>query len=996
MIRYLIKRPVAVFSIVVAVLILGWVAMQKLPVSLLPDIEIPRISIRVNYNGHSAGEIENNIVKPLRNALAQTAHLKDMETLTQDGSAVLQLFFDFGTATSYAFLEVNEKIDATLDQLPKDLPFPKVIKATAGDVPVYNLLLTRQNTKQAFLELSDFAREVIKKRIEQLPDVAIADMSGDDQPQIILQIKPEAMANYQIKPKFIKHIIKQHNYMPGSLMIQNGVYQYHLKFEKHLNTVEDLQNLPVYIHGKLFKLKELADISKQASPPKGNVIYQGQNAISFLIVKQADAKISRLKNQVYQLTNELQKEFPQLQFHIEQDQSKLIAVSLNNLKSSLILGTFLAVLLMFFFLKDWVSPVIIAVSMPLSLIITFLFLHLFHISLNIISLSGLVLGVGMMIDNAIIVIDSIQQKLRQHPDLETAISQGTNEVIAPLISSMLTTVSVFLPLIYLSGITGALFYDQAVSVSAGLTASLLVSFFIIPVLYRVLYRFSGKKTILSKWQNIEKHYERTHRYFIKRKLITLGIAVAGIILMFLFFKILPKSKLPEFNSVETTVQIDWGQNIRLKENQRRIDSLLSKINGIDTYIAWNGQQNYLLQNEADRSPEQSKIYIKTRNTKQLKQVKHKLKKAMKAFDNAKISFLPTENLFEYIFADNQPQLGVKLYANTHNHLPALSQLDFVQDSLGLPVSQINLMNSLQIQINPESLALYQVDYNQLINTLQSAVQSHYIDHLKSAQKYVPVVMSYPKKDLTEIIKQTTIINRNNQEIPLRVLLQVQPLKAYKYIHGDLSSEFLFFRFDKTNHPVSLMQKISEKVKKFPAYSVRFSGRYFEQISRNKELLAVILIALLLLYFIMLAQFENFWQPFIILLEIPIDIGFGLLFIYLFGHSINIMVIIGIVIMSGVVVNDSILKIYTINMLRKTGLSVDKAIEKAGIMRFKAILMTSLTTILALLPFLFMNGLGAELQKPLALTVIGSMLFGTFISLYFVPLAYKAGTKIFKF
>jgi len=489
MIRYLIKRPVAVFSIVVAVLILGWVAMQKLPVSLLPDIEIPRISIRVNYNGHSAGEIENNIVKPLRNALAQTAHLKDIETLTQDGSAVLQLFFDFGTATSYAFLEVNEKIDATLDQLPKDLPFPKVIKATAGDVPVYNLLLTSQNTKQSFLELSDFAREVIKKRIEQLPDVAIADMSGDDQPQIILQIKPEAMANYQIKPEFIKHFIKQHNYMPGSLMIQNGVYQYHLKFEKHLNTVEDLQNLPVNIHGKLFKLKELADISKQASPPKGNVIYQGKKAISFLIVKQADAKISRLKNQVYQLTNELQKEFPQLQFHIEQDQSKLIAVSLNNLKSSLILGTFLAVLLMFFFLKDWVSPVIIAVSMPLSLIITFLFLHLFHISLNIISLSGLVLGVGMMIDNAIIVIDSIQQKLRQRPDLETAIAQGTNEVIAPLISSMLTTVSVFLPLIYLSGITGALFYDQAVSVSAGLTASLLVSFFIIPVFLEGLVDF---------------------------------------------------------------------------------------------------------------------------------------------------------------------------------------------------------------------------------------------------------------------------------------------------------------------------------------------------------------------------------------------------------------------------------------------------------------------------------------------------------------------------
>ncbi len=996
MIRYLIKRPVAVFSIVVAVLILGWVAMKQLPVSLLPDIEIPRISIRVNYSGHSAEEIENNIVKPLRNALTQTAHLKDMKTLTQDGSAVLQLFFDFGTPTSYAFLDVNEKIDATLDQLPKDLPFPKVIKATAGDVPVYNLLLTNQNPRQSFLALSDFAREVIKKRIEQLPDVALADMSGDDRSQIILQIKPEAIANYQVTPQFIKRFIKQHNYMPGSLTVQNGIYQYHLKFEKNLNTVDDLKNLPVNIRGKLFKLKDLADITKQASPPKGNVSYKGQKAISFLIIKQADAKISRLKKQVYRLINDMQKEFPQLQFHVEQDQSKLIAVSLNNLKSSLIIGTVLAALLMFIFFKDWVSPVVIAVSMPLSLIIAFLFLHLFHLSLNIISLSGLVLGVGMMIDNAIIVIDSIQQKLRKHTDLDTAVVQGTNEVIAPLISSMLTTVSVFLPLIYLSGITGALFYDQAVSVSAGLMASLLVSFFVIPVLYKMLYRFSGQKTFFYKGQNIEKYYQKTHDFFIKRKLITLIIALTGIAFMFLFFKILPKSKLPAFNSVETTAQIDWGENIQLKENQRRIDSLLLTMNEIDTYIAWNGQQNYLLQNEAERSPEQSKIYIKTHNIQELKEVKQKIKKTIKSFDKAKINFLPANNLFEYIFADNQPQLGVKLYANTHNHIPALSQLEFVRDSLGLPTSQIKLMNSLQIHINPESLALFQVDYNNLINTLQSAVQSHYIDHLKSAQKYIPVVMSYPKKDLTDIINQTTIINRDNQEIPLRILLHIQPAKTYKFIHGDLSSHFLFFKFDKTGNPISLMQKISQRVKNFPAYSVRFSGRYFLQIRRNKEMLSVIFIALMLLYFIMLAQFENFWQPFIILLEIPIDIGFGLLFIYLFGHSINIMVIIGIVVMSGVVVNDSILKIYTINMLRKKGLAVDNAIEQAGTMRFKAILMTSLTTILALLPFLFMDGLGAELQKPLALMVIGSMLFGTFVSLYFVPLAYKAGAKIFNF
>ena len=994
MIAYLIKRPIAVLSISFALLILGWISLQQLPVSLMSDIEIPRISVVINYPGHSAGEIENNIVKPLRAVFARTPHLKNMDTRTQDGNAIIKLNFEFGTRTGYAFLQVNEKIDASINQLPKDLPLPKVIKATASDIPVYNLILhskQKPNTS-AFLQMSDFAREVIKKRIEQLPDVAIADMSGDLKPEINIEIKPGVLQTYGIKPDLITQIIKKHNYVPGNLLVQNGIYQYHLKFDKSLNNIDDLKNLPVNIHGKLFKLKDLAKISVQPRQSLGNIIYNGQPAISFLIVKQADAKISRLKKQVLQLTDALINDYPQLDFHIEQDQSRLIEISLQNLKSSLIIGTVLAILILFFFQKDTLSPLIIAVSIPISLILTFLFLHLWHISLNIISLSGLILGVGMMIDNAIIVIDNILQKLKSGQDLDKAVDKGTTEIIAPLLSSMLTTVSVFLPLIYLSGITGALFYDQAISVAMGLFSSFLVSIIVIPVLFRLLYHLKKNKTQTTT-STIENYYDKTHSYFIKRKIITLGIAGLGIFLMFFLFNNLHKQKLPFFKETETLVDVNWNENISLQENEKRLTHLLNQIKGISTYIIWTGQPDYLIQNNQNKSLEQSRIYIKTKNSQTLQKVKKQLSELFKKQAPAQINFLPPPNVFQYIFENNQPQLVVKLVRSGFDKLPPVQQLPDIQNSLGLPIAQIPLQKAMAIEISAEKLALYDVNYRQLVNALQAAFQTHYIDHLKTQKKYIPIVMSYPKPNIKNIIQSLYISNNSGQQIPVKALVKLNQVAYYKFINGDANSEFLSFALNGLNNPAQKIQSLQTEIRKIPEYGLRFSGSYFEKQQLGKELWQVILIALLLLYFIMVAQFESFWQPFIILLEIPIDIGFGLLFLWLFGSSINIMAIIGIVVMSGVVINDSILKIYTINSLRKQGLPIDMAVKQGGRLRFKAILMTSLTTILALVPFLFINGLGAELQRPLALTVIGSMLFGTFISLYFLPLIYKLSAQL---
>ena len=336
---------------------------------------------------------------------------------------------------------------------------------------------------------------------------------------------------------------------------------------------------------------------------------------------------------------------------------------------------------------------------------------------------------------------------------------------------------------------------------------------------------------------------------------------------------------------------------------------------------------------------------------------------------------------------------MKLSQTGYQKLPPVEKLPLIKEKLNLPVDKIPLQELTVLEISSEKSALFQVDFEKLIHTLQAAFQTHYIDHLKTRNQYIPIVISYPKPGMEKILESLEIINNNGQPIPVKALVKPKHTVEYKFITGDANGEFLSIPLNGLKNPEKKINELQSKIRSMPEFILRFSGYHFEKKELGKELLKVVLVALLLLYLIMLAQFESFWQPFIILLEIPVNIGFGLLFLWLFGSSINIMAVIGIVVMSGVVINDSILKIYTINTLRKQGLSVDEAVRSGGRMRFKAILTTSLTTILALVPFLFMSGLGAELQRPLALTVIGSMLFGTFISLYFLPLMYKLSVQL---
>ncbi|CAL2089330.1 efflux RND transporter permease subunit [Tenacibaculum sp. 190524A05c] len=1000
MVKFLINRPIAVFMTTLAFLLLGVVASNRIATSLMPDIAIPEITVQVSYPNNTARELETNVIRALRNQLLQVSNLKDISSETRDGFATLKLQFEYGTNTNLAFVETNEKVDASLNSLPRNLDRPKVIKASVTDIPIVNLAVTLKEevTSENFLELSDFTETVLKKRVEQLPDIALADISGITKPEIVVIPDGQKLQNLKISSNELINVIKQNNFEFGNLLVQNGIYQYNFKFNNPLKTKKDVENIDIKIEEKLFKLKDLAQVKLQPVKDRGLVYVNGKRSIVLAIIKQADARVYELKEALEKVTESFKTDYPNLEFTTNQDQTKLLKLSIDNLKSSLWIGSFLAIIIMFFFLKDLKSPLIIAISIPVSLVISILFMYLFGLSINIISLSGLILGVGMMIDNAIIVIDNITQKLEEGNDLLNACVKGTNEIITPLISSVLTTCSVFLPLLFLSGITGALFYDQALAVGIGLFSSLLVSVFLIPVIYRQLknkeFSIEKKLQLSVKTQNVEEWYEKGYYFFFKNKGIVYGIAILFTGLALLFFNVMPYSQLPKINQNEAILTIDWNESITVQENQKRIQAILKDKLAIETTFSQVGEQQFLLQQENAKSFSEGVVYIKVKTVEDLKQLKESIRQSMQSnFTSATYTFEDPKNIFQYLFGSQKNGLIAQISSKSSLEVPAENKLPIIKSYLQeFTTDEIPLKQTVFIEILHEQVLLYNVSYDDLLNELKSTFNQNFIDNLKTSQKFIPIMLNYDNKEFETMISDLFVRNKNKELIAVRNLIKTFPSEQYKTITSNRSGEYLAFNVISNGPTNEDIYKIQNKIRANQDFNVRFSGSYFDIKALGNELLVVVLVALLLLYLIMAAQFESLWQPLIILLEIPIDIGGALLLLWLFGGTINVMAAIGIVVMSGVIINDSILKLHTINLLRKEGKIISEAIKLGGKLRLKPILMTSFTTILALLPFLFIGGLGAKLQKPLALTVIGGMLIGTFISLYFIPLMYTLLSK----
>ena len=1014
MVRFLIKRPVAVLMAFTACFIVGLVTYFSLPVSLLPDIDIPQITVQVTGENSSARELENTMVAPVRRQLMQVSGLSGMRSETRDGSGIIRLSFDFGTDTDLAFIEVNEKIDAAMNSLPRDAVRPKAIKASATDIPVFYLNMTlkdavpyQETDGDAFLEMCTLAENVVKRRIEQLPQVAMADMTGV--PQKMLRIVPDMgkMESLGMGLADLESILSSNNVEPGSMLVRDGYYEYNIRIASILRTPEDVEDICFNRNGLVMRLGDICDVQTVTRNETGRSLAGGKRAVTLAIIKQGEENMDNLRKELKETTDYFTRIYPDIEFGISRNQTELLDYTISNLQQNFTLGFLFIFIVAVFFIGDVRSPLVIGITMITSVVITFFFFYICRISLNVISLSGLILAVGMMIDNAIIVTENVSQYREKGCSLKRAAVAGTSEMITPMLSSSLTTIAVFVPLVFMSGIAGAIFMDEAFSITSGLMVSYFTGIMLLPVLYVLFYRMGIRKhnwftasfrnLLRNEW--LTRFYDAGIGWVFAHKTVTMAFAIVSLPLCVLMFMVIEKERMPEIDQNETVVGIEWNENIHVDENNRRVNAILAMTDSlVEEHTAYVGMQDYLLGTENELSSGEAELYFRTAEPSGIPVLTEMLgSRIRREYPAATVTFSPPVTIFEKLFVTGEPDLVAQLRASDRTSTPEASDVREIEadiaEETGYMPDGTPFRSQLNLEVDRNRLLIYNVNYDEVVRVLRTALKDNRVSTLRSYQQYLPIGIAGREMSVNRILAETLVetnadaVTGERNHIPLRELVRIVPDEDLKEITAGRNGEYIPVNFYNVGNVPQVMDGVRRAVDSDSRWDVSFGGSFFSNKKMMGELTVILLISVLLMYFILCAQFESFLQPLIVLAEIPMDIAFGLVLLWATGHTMNLMSAIGIIVSCGIVVNDSILKLDSINELRKEGMPLLDAIHTAGHRRLRAIIMTTLTTVFAMVPLLFTSDLGSEMQRPLSVAMIGTMTVGLVISLFVIPLIY---------
>ena len=1023
--KMLLHRPIAVTMCIIALTVIGILSLRHIPVSLMPDIDIPQITVQVSMPGYSAQEVERNVVSPLRGRLMQVAGITDIRSESRMDAGSVRMTFEPGSNVNLLFIEVNEKVDRAMNQMPKEMERPKVMKASAMDIPAFFLDLTPADSSakasgaggtSKFAQLSKFARNVVVKRIEQLPQTAMVDVSGTVGTEIDCIPDNEKLQAMGMSVSDIESAIKRNNITLEALSIVDGIYRYNIHFDSQLLTRKDIEDIYINHQGRLFQLKDVCSIEEHTATRNGLVRHDGKECVTMAIIKQNDARMEELKQSMDELLDDMRKEYPDINFQLTRDQTRLLQFTIENLKGNLYMGALMACLVLMLFMKKWRLSLLVVLSIPLSLIITILCFYLLGISMNVISLSGLILGVGMMVDNAIIVVDNITQKSEKVKNLkgeklEGVVVRSTREVFTPMLSSVLTTCSVFLPLIFLSGTAGALFYDQAMGITTALFASLLVATVVIPVYYMVLHK-KGEKVKEIKGEKVNlvgltlpggvKCYEAVLKWMLRHTRLVLALFVISIPLMGILVLHIEKERMPKVSQDDTLLTIDWNSNISAQENDRRIAGMMGAIKeDVQTSTSMIGAQEFMLAHTKDITSSEAVVYLKVADSKYLDQIKQQCTAYLQQhYPQASAEYGEPGNLYNLIFSTDEADLEIHLQ-NREGRRPTIDATRAFRDTLlrhfpNLEISPVMTETNIRYVADMEQMAIYKVSYDALYRRLRELVSRGIVFSINEGAQSVPVKLVSGEMTFTGVerhILAECVKNADGTDISISYLVREAKGEDYKRLQAGNGGEFYTLSLNAKDREVEeVMAFVNEYIHRPQSqYSASFAGGYFSSRMLISELSVVLAVALALLYFILAAQFESLVQPLIILLEMVVDVFFVLVGLWILGESLNLMSMTGLVVMSGIIINDSILKIDTINhsphLKSGTHKGLIRAIMEAGQRRLRPIVMTSLTTILALLPFLSHGSMGAAIQYPLSLTLIIGMTIGTAVSLFFIPMLY---------
>lgn len=992
--RFSIKRPITMLMIVAVILVLGFISFSKLGIDLFPDFSFPVAVVMTEYSGASSHEVENMITKPLEQILSTMNNVKNIQSLSSEGNSTIVIEFNWGSDMDIAAQDMREKVDLIKPYLPSDARAPMVVKFDPSMMPVMQIALYGSDN---IVQLKKIADDTIESRLLRIEGVASVGISGGLERQIDIQVDPDKLAFYGLSMPQIANKLQMENInLPGGNVSQ-GKKKYNIRTEAEFKDITEVENMPIPLpQGGSVPLKSIANIKDAYKDVSSISRYNGKPSIALTIQKQSGYNTVQVAKKVKSEMAKLIKEIPvDIGYETILDQSDFIEFSINNVKKNAIVGGIIAVLVIYLFLQNLRSTLIIGLSIPISIIATFVLVYFNKLTLNMLSLGGLALGVGMLVDNSIVVLENIFSHRLEGKEPVTAAISGTNEVALAITASTLTTIAVFLPIIFVQGMTAQLFKELALTVAFSLLSSLLVALTIVPLLSSRLMvqlgevgmsseksnkKFAFFKSLLRKFKafynKIEVKYSNLLKWALShRKAVIIPSVILFIISMilipFIGAEFLPHS---DAGSISISVKMPYGTN--LEETNRFVAAMVERIEeipeieGIMESIGSGGQMGGMLGSDNSEASVTVQLVPLAERESSSEEVAENIRNITMDMAGAEIKVQAVSSM-DFVSGGALQAISIGIKGDDMEKLKEISRevTDIVKATPGTREVKSSLeagKPELVVQIDREKATMYGLSSAQIAQSINSAVSGSVATKYKVGGDEIDVVIRSHEKLVDDISK-------------VKDLLIPSPTGALLTL-GDVA------RIDKGTGPVTIVREnqtrqvtvtgavvgrdigtvnreIQEKLSNIhlpEGYSIDIGGEQEQMLESFRDLILVFILAVVLVYMVMAAQFESLKQPFIIIFTVPLSL-IGVVFaLLLTGRHINMTSLIGVIILAGIVVNNAIVLIDFINQLREKGIPRNEAIIKAGPARLRPILMTTLTTVLGLIPLSLGIGEGGEL------------------------------------
>ena len=1013
----LLNRPITAIILILAALIFGSLALSELSVDLLPDVDSPNLVVRTDWQGASPREVESRINERLEAVLSTVPGIDSVHGFARQGQSVIYLNFRWGHNMDLAFLNVREKLDQVQYIMPEQASRPQLIFNTTADEPIAVLAVTskdRPNEEfETRLALKRWAEQVLSRRLEQAEGIAQVVSVGAVEPEVQIRYLPREIDRYGLSLSRVQSLVRDANIFTSSGELRDGWYRYSVKIESRVNELEDLENVPLTRlgMGRILTLGEIAEISLQESDPASFATLDGERVLNLLVKKEFGSNTVEVYDTLMPLVEEMRELYPNISIEVLREDATFIRKAVANLLQTLLFGGVLAFFVLFTFLNDVRTPFTIGVAIPVSIFITFFVMFTSGIQLNIVSLSGLTLGIGLLLDNAIVVLENINRHMPLTKSVNHAARAGTKEIALAVTASTFTTISVFLPLIFLGGFEGAFFQDQAYTLSISLLASLFVALIILPVLVVQILERRAKKNEESDsnsdgqlntrpfFNNLLDRYEISLQGALRRPLPVVALATVLIAVSVYAFMVVPKNMLPEDEPSLVTYRIQLPGNTSLTSTMQAADALRLRLQSaglggenIQVEGGFTDQTN--LANLAREGLNKFTVSVPVNGQDEAEGVMERMEQFDLDFPGWSVEpVASTQSWSALIGADQPPVLFRMIGMNRAESERMSAELKNRLNEAGLPVEfrkqYEQEVDTWNLRFRTDRMLQLGVQEQDVIRYLESITRGSFVTDWSREDERIAIRLMGSQSQI--YAPEEISLRLGSREVPLSYIADIERASEPEQLERVDQTPVLSFVADwdladwwwNRGKTMDTMRDFMQST----GQEVQVAGNALMVQGLMLDMGKLLLLSILIIYIILAVQFENLKYPLIIILAVPFAWVGSLLIMWVTGTGLNAMSFMGVLILTGIAVNDSILKVdFMRRYLADTG-DLRKAIELAGKHRFRPVVMTSVTTILGLVPMLIPFGEGYAFRQSLALALMGGMITSTILTLYLIPIIF---------